>query len=111
MNKALPELGRVKKGLECCKKAGAIYTGELGITAGDECTKECPYREKDGCCYCLDHLVQDCLDRLSAQEPVKPERSGHGTTWYYCCGACGQPIDPGDPYCRKCGKKVKWDDA
>lgn len=43
------------------------------------------------------------------QKPVKPERSGKGTTWYYCCGACAQPIDPGDPYCRRCGKAVKWD--
>lgn len=54
--------------------------------------------------------LQNAIALLKAQEPVKPERSGRNLTWYYCCGACGQPIDPGDPYCRKCGMKVKWDD-
>ena len=107
MDRVMPELQKVIKGLECCKKAGAISTGELGIIGGDECDGACPYY--DGCCHCVEHLAQDCLYSLKLQEPVKPMRSGKGTTWYYCCGACAQPLDPGDPYCRRCGKKVKWD--
>lgn len=60
-------------------------------------------------------LLRDACTLLNIKDnhdqPVKPERSGKGTTWYYCCGACAQPLDPGDPYCRKCGKAVKWGDA
>lgn len=108
MDRVLPELSKVILGMECCIKAGAIMTSELGIIGGDECAMVCPYRDESG--HCLENLARDCLYRLKMQEPVKPERSGKGATWYYCCGACGQPIDPGDPYCRKCGKKVKWDD-
>lgn len=41
--------------------------------------------------------------------PVKPERSGHNVTWWYSCGACGAPLDPGDAFCRRCGRAVKWE--
>lgn len=30
-------------------------------------------------------------------------------TSYYVCGECHQPIDPVDRYCRRCGRKVRWD--
>lgn len=77
---------------------------------------------RDHCKY-YDHLMRDCRDfaededekntdvfaLLKAQDPINPERSGKGTYWYYCCGNCGQPLDPGDPFCRKCGRAVKWE--
>lgn len=43
-------------------------------------------------------------------KPMPPSRSGKFYAWYYCCGACGQPLDPGDPFCRKCGQRVAWND-
>lgn len=26
----------------------------------------------------------------------------------YTCGACNAPLDRGDAYCRRCGKRVQW---
>lgn len=45
------------------------------------------------------------------QEPVKP-KVGHniGHTWWYACGACSETIDPSDKFCRRCGRKVRWDE-
>lgn len=54
------------------------------------------------------YIMRKARDLLKAQDPINPERSGKGTYWYYCCGNCGQPLDPGDPFCRKCGRAVAW---
>ena len=60
-------------------------------------------------------LLQDALELLKAQEPVKPFVTGNGhtfeeaETWWYACGNCNKPIDPNDQYCRHCGKAMKWD--
>ena len=70
--------------------------------------EKCPYDAIDF--RCRVNLRDDVFSLLKAQDPVYPERSGKGTYWYYCCGNCGQPLDPGDPFCRKCGRAVKWDD-
>lgn len=56
----------------------------------------------------LQALIDGATELLKAEEPVRPERSGRGTCWYYCCGNCGKPLDPGDPYCRGCGRAVAW---
>lgn len=53
-------------------------------------------------------------ERALAREPAAP-RTQHGAdwemgnAWWYVCGACSGAIDKGDAYCRRCGKKVKWD--
>ncbi len=48
---------------------------------------------------------------MKAQEPIAPKVGGNngfcGTHWYLC-GACLSPIDPGDKYCRKCGRAIWW---
>jgi hypothetical protein len=86
-------------GLEC-HKAG-FY---------EECLK-CPYHD-DGC---ETTLCNDAIALLQEQEPVEPRVANGGLpdndhgTWWYECGLCGTPVDPCDEYCRKCGKKVKWD--
>lgn len=60
-------------------------------------------------------MLDDALELLKAQEAVEPdiagnvEYDGHGS-WWYVCGACRQPIDKGDKFCRWCGKAVKWGD-
>ena len=38
----------------------------------------------------------------------EPKLGGNGTTQFYVCGKCEEAIDPGDKYCRHCGKAVKW---
>ena len=59
-------------------------------------------------------LMRDALALLKAQEPVEPtigravEYDGHDS-WWDQCGKCGAPIDPGDKYCRMCGRAVKWE--
>ena len=66
------------------------------------------------------HVLTDMLyDGKTLQEwievfkewrtPILPVRSGHNAAWWYSCGACGAPLDPGDAYCRRCGKAVKWE--
>lgn len=76
------------------------------------------YRTADG----LGGLVNEiwayaryCADRIAkAQEAVEPdidgnvEYDGHGS-WWHVCGACRQPIDKGDKFCRWCGRAVKWE--
>ena len=51
--------------------------------------------------------LNDALELLKAQEPVKPVVVGKETHWYEC--ECGAGIDYRDPYCRGCGRAVKWE--
>ena len=41
---------------------------------------------------------------------IKPYVAGEVTRWY-ACGACNEPIDMNDKYCRHCGRKVVWNAA
>ena len=74
--------------------------------------RQCGFGDKDDSCTVADilELLKTQIVALKKQEPIYPERSGKGTYWYYCCKACGQPLDPGDLHCRKCGQAVKWND-
>jgi hypothetical protein len=95
---------KVIKGLECCS-----------AMSGDACRK-CPYSHE-----CLDtnlpygtsHLANDALYLLKEQEAVKPKIvQSEDFLWsqWYVCGACEYPVDPGDKFCRECGRELKWDD-
>lgn len=71
------------------------------------------------------HVLTDTLyDGKTLQEwievfkewrtPVKPVKSESITTTnitftLYTCGACGDRIELGDAYCRRCGKAVGWE--
>ena len=51
-------------------------------------------------------------DRGVSVAPIMGEAKefdGLVSRWYEC-GECGQPIDRGDMYCRRCGRRVKWDE-
>ena len=55
--------------------------------------------------------TMEALALLKEQEPVKPTRIGNMMK----CGKCGAPVgiygdDVIDSYCRKCGRKVQWDE-
>jgi len=60
-------------------------------------------------------IIDDAIILLKASEPVTPdiegntEYDGHGS-WWHVCGACRQPIDKDDAFCRWCGKPVNWND-
>ena len=58
------------------------------------------------------HACEEAIKIVKAQEPTKPKLGGDagpfGTQWYQC-GACSGQIDPGDKYCRTCGRAVKWE--
>lgn len=62
-------------------------------------------------------VIREAVKMLKEKEPVKPYVTGNRTTfesaacWWYACGACHEPIDLSDKYCRRCGRKVKWDAA
>ena len=43
--------------------------------------------------------------RKSVPCPVKVYK-GHFTS--YSCGQCGHGVTPGNDYCGKCGRQIKW---
>ena len=60
--------------------------------------------------------IEELIAGMKAVDAVKPcvtasylGREGVETRWY-ACGECSNPIEPGDAYCRHCGRKVLWDD-
>lgn len=63
-----------------------------------------------------DGLVDDITDELNVLlkkkklAPVLTRGDTRENTWWYVCGNCFAPIDPGDRYCRKCGRRMHWDD-
>lgn len=60
--------------------------------------------------------IDDALALLPEQEPVDAIRDseaygkGEFGVWWYACGNCHGVIDYKDPFCRHCGREVKWDD-
>ena len=94
---------KVIKGLEVCTKPGTrgcFYD-----------MKECPYDENG----CRMALMRDALALLKEQEAVEPYQ--HDAVWL--CGNCEKEVVGWDddidgkenryPYCRQCGKSVKWE--
>ena len=47
------------------------------------------------------------LGRTPAPPEVVSDGDTDGATGYCRCGACGEPIDPWDPFCRHCGAGVQ----
>jgi hypothetical protein len=39
--------------------------------------------------------------------PVPPKQHKDRFT-HYTCGQCGHGVEPGDQYCRKCGRAIGW---
>lgn len=76
----------------------------------------CPYDKDEGCVSmplekCRSMLKCDALALLKEQEAVAPNIVNSDVFWscWYVCGSCDNPIDPGDKFCRHCGKAVKWE--
>lgn len=44
--------------------------------------------------------------RKSIPKPVKVYKGNRFTE--YSCGQCGNVAFPGDVFCRKCGRKIRW---
>ena len=105
----MPDREMVIKGLE-------RLIGTAGCVAiYDSDCKSCPYKHVNGC---VDQVLEDALELLKAQEPVKPVVDVD--TW--TCGNCRHTLEHqellGDnvlfheqyDYCPMCGRKVKWDE-
>ena len=75
-----------------------------GCECGTPDCSSCPYVGDKTCCK---SIIDDAIELLKAQEPVKPVVAGKETHWYEC--ECGTGIDYRDFYCRGCGRAVKWD--
>lgn len=101
------KLEKVITGLKCCTTHPNEY--------GDCMSEDCPYKSIN----CVDHLLQDALTLLQAQEPIEPIIDTYWETPSVYdndvkvtenkCGACGAGIDEWDKYCRVCGRAVKWE--
>lgn len=102
----MPDRKNVVTGLKCCITHPNEY--------GDCMSEDCPYKSIN----CVDHLLQDALVLLQAQESVEPKLVGVNT---WTCGECGALIGWEDftqsglelvnyKYCPVCGKAVKWND-
>ena len=64
--------------------------------------KQIEYRDQ-----CYNSLLEDWNRMIEKESPVEPVVAGGITRWY-ACGACSEPIDPKDQFCRHCGKPVMW---
>ena len=55
--------------------------------------------------------VHEAIELLEQQETttVTIGRTRGGTTMWYECDACGEPVDLNDNYCRNCGRKLIHD--
>lgn len=88
---------KVKKGLEC-HKSGICDNGKM----------LCPYWKEEA--DCSKKLIDDALELLKEQEPVKPIEGDPVTQGFkYLCGKCHWKIVRNYTYCEHCGKKVKWE--
>lgn len=49
--------------------------------------------------------VQEAIEYLKSQEPIKPQRDGTGLV----CGRCKSWIYKTTRFCDYCGQEVKWE--
>lgn len=94
----MPDRESVIIGLRNCKPSW--FTVE-------KCNNDsCPYNrfghENGGC---VDHLIDDVLELLKEQEPVKPIRLEN----WWKCPYCSGNIVANMNYCPRCGKELKWE--
>lgn len=94
---------------------------EKVIRGLETCVQCMSSKDCDGCLYegertyavsCGDVLMADALALLKEQEAVEPKIfQSEDFLWsqWYICGACEYPVDPGDKFCRKCGRPIKWE--
>lgn len=61
----------------------------------------------------VDAVYELLEDMKTASEPVEPVlyTSEDKTIWssWYICGACQNPVECWDKFCRNCGKPIKWE--
>lgn len=83
------------------------------LDASADC-EDCPYHDNDSGCNSID-MFAEVQELMKEHEPIRPYVAGDGknfenaSTWWYACGNCNKSIDPGDKYCRHCGRKLKWE--
>ena len=72
---------------------------------------------ENGCVNCNHNncivFWRNVLALLKEQEAVEPKIfQSEDFLWshWYICGACEYPVDPGDKFCRKCGRPIKWEE-
>ena len=89
--------GRPLRECQCCHSSKKVI--------------EVYFRDDNGQGVCV-ALCDSCRDVLVNRltKSVKPKIAVFSIHWYEC-GNCGTSVNPGDKFCRHCGKKVKWDDA
>ena len=58
----------------------------------------------------LKEALDDAINRLKEQKPVKPDfNEGHDYVYNaFRCGECGHNIHFGARYCEYCGRGVLW---
>ncbi len=94
----MPDREKVMKALEWCIKK--------------PCHPNCPYFtvEDESQARCLfTKILPDALALLKEQEAVAPEivmEQGYPYTMWYVCADCRKAIDPGDKFCRNCGREI-----
>lgn len=110
----MAKLGKVIKGLECCKTmdnncvscpyfdtdAERIGRALLAVTGRNE--DEMDY-------YCCMALHRDALALLKAQEPIPVKRIDGKRNHFLKCGGCNANLTSGMKFCPQCGRLVKWD--
>ena len=87
MNNGLPEIETIIRDLGIVADAygDPLYNSAFVLFAGKTASSAKRYMES-----------------FKAVEPVEVERNE------FHCGGCNKTLDRDDRFCRKCGKKIKW---
>ena len=92
--------------------ATALKTAIMNCIGPENCAK-CEYRDIRTKTSCKTMLLRDALELLKEQEPVEPHKVPRSIAYpkgAFVCPDCSRFLEPDDPFCPGCGRKVKWDD-
>lgn len=105
----MPDMEKVIKALELCSMKYECCTVSP--------TVKCPYDEflgtcEDLCDKCTTMLAKDALALLKEQKPITPHKNLYTPVIPIKCSyecECTAPLIDGQPFCARCGRKVKWE--
>ena len=73
------------------------------------------FARENMCLNCTyDDILDQAIEMIEGQEPVKPYTKRDGRTTFFLCGGCNEPLciakDSYKPkHCPECGREVKWE--
>ena len=88
----------VLEALECCEFCDD----------NPDCQR-CPMMKDDRCVVKLKDEIRGMI--LGCEDAKVKTKCNTGLTWWFVCTECDESVSPGDKFCRRCGRRLVWDDA